>query len=411
MSGHYPPDHGRPGHNPSDDAPATADGAVPANPYLHRAEAETGIDLDAAAPTLTVNEVRQFNRKALLFLFGIIGLLLSMAFWFMHSLSNREVKASKQGPAETVTTPDLPDATPALPVAPSEPAEPIELSQEGPPLPPLPPSTPRQFNDDVEPEAASAREARRIPTLVERRMGMGDIAQGTMPEQPGMPATPPDSAATPALATTTAPKSSARRLYNPDTLMLRGTYLRCVLETRIITDVAGYTSCVVSEPVYSVNGRQLLLPKGTRLLGQYGSGQVSRGRVAVVWDRAVTPTGLDVTMASPGIDNLGGAGHPGSYDAHWGSRISSALLISLVSDLFKYAGEKYGPDSTAVYPSSGVVMSQPFQSNTAQTVQQLAQQALQESANRRPTVTLSQGSVVNVYVAQDVDFSDVLRGR
>ena len=63
--------------------------------------------------------------------------------------------------------------------------------------------------------------------------------------------------------------SIAQYQRNPDTLLVRGTYIRCVLETRIITDVDGFTSCIVTEPVYSINGHKLLLPKGSKALGRY----------------------------------------------------------------------------------------------------------------------------------------------
>ncbi len=89
----------------------------------------------------------------------------------------------------------------------------------------------------------------------------------------------------------------------------QGTFIRCVLETHIVTDVPGFTSCIVTEPVYSLNGRSLLLPKGSKVYGQYGTGASPNvPRVSVVWDRITTPNGIDVTMASPGVDNLGGAG-------------------------------------------------------------------------------------------------------
>ncbi|TGV30343.1 TrbI/VirB10 family protein, partial [Mesorhizobium sp. M8A.F.Ca.ET.142.01.1.1] len=105
---------------------------------------------------------------------------------------------------------------------------------------------------------------------------------------------------------------------------------------RIITDIAGYTSCLLTEPVYSINGRNLLLPKGSKIYGAYGGGPTGK-RVEVIWDRITTPNGIDVAMSSPGVDQLGGAGHPGQYSAHWGSRIASALMISLLADAFKYA--------------------------------------------------------------------------
>jgi type IV secretion system protein VirB10 len=202
--------------------------------------------------------------------------------------------------------------------------------------------------------------------------------------------------------------ASAQPLGNPDRLLLRGTYIRCVMETRIVTDVAGFTSCVVTEPVYSVNGRRLLLAKGSKISGRYASDNINGPRVAVVWDRITTPDGIDINMASPGVDNLGGAGHPGDYDAHWASRVSSALLISLISDAFKYAGAKHGPVSTTVTNAGNEVI-EPYESNTARALERLANQAVDRSLDRPATVTINQGTVVNVYVAKDVDFSSVLR--
>ncbi|TLX20862.1 TrbI/VirB10 family protein [Thermomonas fusca] len=406
MSNNFPPDYDEPARgtqSAADQRSSAADG----NPYMRQNEQASPPDLDAAAPTLTVNEVRQLNRKAMLFLGGIVGLLLLMAFWFMSSLSNREKAAPKKAGAEVVTTPDLPQVTPQPALV--EPAQPIDVVQNAPPLPPPPQSS---YDDGYGDDMGASRAPLPPPSLTERRIadGGGQAGQGSGATQgmvPGMMQPP-----APIQAEVTKPRTVAKLLNNPDALMVRGTYIRCVLETRIVTDVPGYTSCLVAEPVYSVNGRSLLFPKGTKLLGQYGGGGGgARERVAVVWDRAITPQGVDVTMASPGIDNLGGAGHPGQYDAHWGSRISSAILISMVSDLFKYMGEKNGPTTGVVYPQSGVVIEQPYQSNTAQTVQQLAQQALQEGANQRPTITINNGSILSVYVSQDVDFTGVLRSR
>jgi type IV secretion system protein VirB10 len=157
--------------------------------------------------------------------------------------------------------------------------------------------------------------------------------------------------------------------------------------------------------VYSFTGRRLLLPKGSKVLGQYNAAP-NTDRVAVIWDRVITPNGIDVNMASPGIDNLGGAGHPGYLDNHWGQRIGAALLISMLSDAFSYEAAKHGPTTATV--TNGAVVESPWQSNTAQTLQLLANQAVRQAANRPPTVTINQGTVVYVYVARDIDFSGVL---
>ena len=201
--------------------------------------------------------------------------------------------------------------------------------------------------------------------------------------------------------------TSAKPLYNPNTLLIRGTYIRCVLESRVITDVPGYTSCVVTEPVYSVNGKRLLLPRGSKVMGSYNSDAIIGERAAIVWDRITTPTGMDVNMRSPGTDMLGAAGNPGHYSAHWAQRISSALLISMLSDAFKYAGAKHGPQETSIV--NGAVVQNPYESNTARTMERLANMALDRNMARPPTVTINQGTIVNVYVARDVDFSAVMR--
>jgi type IV secretion system protein VirB11 len=128
-------------------------------------------------------------------------------------------------------------------------------------------------------------------------------------------------------------------------------------------------------------------------------------RVEVIWDRITTPNGIDVAMSSPGVDQLGGAGHPGQYSAHWGSRIASALMISLISDAFKYAAAEHGPETTTI-ANNGMTVQSPYESATAHDGA-LGQRGTQQH-RRPPTVTINQGTIVNVYVAKDVDFTNVL---
>jgi len=386
---------------PNEPRPGRAD-PLAGNPYSNQYRQSAAPDLDAGAPELRSNDLRRMNRRALVFLAAIIFLLIIVAFWMLKSGSGKNDAPPKQR-EETVTVPEAPKSIPRpLPSLPP----PIPLA----PPPPLPAPAPSQAE-----QAREQAQAPRGPTLLERRMAMGDSAgvsygqqasaqQGTgvpgVPGQAGMARPGGLGGEQPDVAT------SAQPLLNADTLMLRGTYIRCVLETRIISDIPGFTSCVVTEPVYSFTGRRLLLPKGSKVLGKYDSGPTG-DREAVIWDRVVTPNGIDVNMASPGVDNLGGSGHPGYLNSHWGSRIGSALLISMLSDAFKYEGEKHGPTSTNI-SDGGVVTQSPYQSNTAQTLQDLSSQAVQASANRKPTLTINQGTVVNIYVAKDVDFSGVV---
>lgn len=413
-------------HNTPENEPNNGrdDGGAPSNPYYGQNVADNNPNLDAAAPRLRSAEEQRLNRKALAFLGGILVLIIAMGFLLLRKSSDDQDGPAKVNEQARVSTPELPTAPPVMPQAPVADAQPIEM------LPPLPP--PEQDNPYRTPPAipndVSMSNEPRQPSLLDRRMASGNGVGGTggsggAEAQSGFGGRPDDEYTRAMMAQLPGAQqpapakvrrgpdvedvSSAAFIRSPDALLVRGTYLRCVLETRIITDVAGFTSCLLTEPVYSINGRSLLLPKGSKIYGAYGGGPTGQ-RVEVIWDRITTPNGIDVAMSSPGIDQLGGAGHPGDYSAHWGSRIASALMISLIADAFKYAAAEHGPETTTV-ASNGFAVQSPYESATARSMERLANEALSE--RRPPTVTINQGTVVSVYVAKDVDFSDVLPRR
>lgn len=371
------------------DMPGGQNDPLAGNPYSNRYQQSATPDLDAGAPELKSHDLRRMNQRALLLLGAVVLLLLSVAYWMVTGSGNHSEQPKPREEKLTVTAPPKSLALPPLPPPAPRQAEPIPLVQQpaAPPLPVRQPSSPPQ------------------PTLVQRRIAGAEDAANADASQPTAAATPVAAALGQPSSLKSSTVTSAQPLRHPDSLMQRGTYIRCVLETRIVSDIPGYTSCLVTEPVYSFNGQRLLLPKGSKVLGTYDRGPTG-DRMAVIWDRIITPNGIDVNMASPGIDNLGGAGIPGYYDAHWGQRIGSALLISMLSDAFKYEAAEHGPKTTTI--GYGVATQEPFESNTAQTVQNLANQAVQASANRAPTATINQGTIVYVYVAKDVDFSGVV---
>ena len=396
---------------PHDHPEEDSERVVPQNPY-QRAAPAADPDLDANAPYLRSSDVQRLNRKALMFLAGIVLLLLFVAFWiFRSAVSDGSDEARTSSRSEQLVIPaapkDLPELPPEQPAVVAEPElPPLPLVSEYSPTPvPAFPSTPSMERMEL-----TLRERRMMDFAGNARSSTAqtDAVPGVMSPDDYTRLMMQSGGESPAAGTAPADDTtSAKPLYNPNTLLLRGTYIRCVLESRVITDVPGYTSCVVTEPVYSVNGKRLLLPRGSKVMGSYTSDAIIGERAAIVWDRITTPTGMDVNMRSPGTDMLGAAGNPGHYSAHWAQRISSALLISMLSDAFKYAGAKNGPQETAIV--NGAIYQNPYESNTARTMERLANMALDRNMARPPTVTINQGTIVNVYVARDVDFSAVMR--
>ncbi|WVT77601.1 type IV secretion system protein VirB10 (plasmid) [Sinorhizobium chiapasense] len=193
--------------------------------------------------------------------------------------------------------------------------------------------------------------------------------------------------------------SRAGTLGNRNFIVAMGSSIPCVLETAMASDQPGFTSCVINRDVLSDNGRVVLMEKGTQVVGEY-RGAVQRGqkRLFVLWNRAKTPNGVIVTLASPATDALGRAGVDGYVDTHWWERFGSALLLSIVGDATSYA-------------SSRLQDSDVDAQNTTSAGQQAAAIAVEQSINIPPTLNKHQGELVSIFVARDLDFSGVYRLR
>ncbi|CVI62983.1 type IV secretion system protein VirB10 (plasmid) [Agrobacterium leguminum] len=193
--------------------------------------------------------------------------------------------------------------------------------------------------------------------------------------------------------------SRAGTLGNRDFIIAMGTSIPCVLETALSSDQPGFTSCVINRDVLSDNGRVVLMEKGTQVVGEYRGG-LRRGqkRLFVLWNRAKTPKGVIITLASPATDALGRAGMDGYVDTHWWERFGSAILLSIVGDVTSYANSQLRDSDVDAQ-------------NTTSAGQQAAAIAVEQSINIPPTLMKHQGGLISIFVARDLDFSSVYRLR
>ena len=183
-------------------------------------------------------------------------------------------------------------------------------------------------------------------------------------------------------------------------IVAQGTSIPCILETAMQSDQPGFVSCVIPRDVLSDNGQVVLMEKGTQVVGEYRGGlNQGQSRLHVLWDRAKTPTGVVVALASAATDGLGRAGVGGTIDNHWWERFGSALLLSVVAD-----GTSAG--SAYLKNSSGINAQQ-----TGQSGNQAASIAVEQSAAIKPTLLKNQGEMVSIFVARDLDFSGVYQLR
>ena len=197
---------------------------------------------------------------------------------------------------------------------------------------------------------------------------------------------------------TTTPQVSARQFGDRSYLLARGSFIPCVLETQLISTVAGSSNCVVPEHVYSENGKVLLIEKGSKIIGEYKS-DVKQGdvRIAIVWQRIKTPTGVVIDVDSPTTDAVGAMGVEGGVDYHWAQRIGAAVLLSWVGDAIDIEKARSANSSTTVVTGQ----------NTQNTTKSLAEKILDSTINMPPTISKNRGDRVTVYLNRDLWFNTV----
>ncbi len=132
-----------------------------------------------------------------------------------------------------------------------------------------------------------------------------------------------------------------------------------------------------------------LIPRSSRLIGQYKSGLADgQTRAYVIWSRLIRPDGVSVALGSPAVDFSGRSGLGGKVDSHFLQRFGSAALLSVIGGLSAIG-------NASVVVSGG---------------QSAASVAAQSDTKIAPTVRVPQGQPIRVFTARDLDFSTGVRG-
>ncbi|CAB3772080.1 type IV secretion system protein VirB10 [Paraburkholderia humisilvae] len=184
-----------------------------------------------------------------------------------------------------------------------------------------------------------------------------------------------------------------------DFLLLAGTAVPCVQGAKIVTDYPGMTTCHVSKDVYSANGKVLLIERGSEVVGEQRQALMQgQARIFVIWTRLTTPAGVIVQLGSPAADALGGSGIPAYVDTHFWTRFGGALMVSMIGD----AGQALSNLAANSGGSNRIQFN-----NTSSAGEQVATETLRNTINVPPTAYSKYGSMTTIFVARDLDFSDV----
>lgn len=268
--------------------------------------------------------------------------------------------------------------------------------------------------------AVSAAQAARQRVEQEREAARGSrlfFGGGSSPTADpslvGLPP-PPD---TPTAAASSAPQSEAGRkqaflerasdrrivsaerltgLASPEILQA-GSVIPAALITGIRSDLPGLVTAQVTQNVYdSPTGRILLIPQGSRLIGDYDADVAfGQSRVLLAWNRLILPDGRSIVLErQPASDPRGFAGLQDGTDYHWGGVLKAALVSTLLG-----AGAEFGSGSDSS-------LTRALRRGTQDSINRAGEQIVSRELGVKPTITIRPGFHVRVLVTRDLVLGD-----
>ena len=202
------------------------------------------------------------------------------------------------------------------------------------------------------------------------------------------------------LTPSSTPKVEAGMIGDRNMILPKGKSIDCALTVRVINEVAGMATCVLTSDVYSDNGRVVLLDRGSEAVGEYAATMAQgQRRLFLLWTRVKTPQGVVINLNSPAADALGTSGLAGYVDNHWWDRLGAAFLLSIVQDAIGFATAQAAGGSAQGQLS--------IYQHSATTGNRMAELVLQSTINIKPTLYKNQGDRATIVVARDLDFGTV----
>ncbi len=189
--------------------------------------------------------------------------------------------------------------------------------------------------------------------------------------------------------------TAADRLQTPLSpyVLQAGSVIEAALITGLRSDLPGQISAQVTANVYdSPTGRFLLIPQGSRLIGEYDS-RVAFGqrRLLLAWTRLILPDGRSIVLErQPGTDGEGYAGLEDGVDNHWGQLFLAAGLATVLN-----IGAELGQDDDDE-------IARAIREGAQDTVGRAGEEIVRRQLQVPPTLTVRPGFPVRVMVTRDL---------
>ena len=179
-----------------------------------------------------------------------------------------------------------------------------------------------------------------------------------------------------------------------NTVLLEGTIIETVLTNRLDSSFSGPVNCMVTTDVYAHDHQTLLIPRGTRILGEVRKLEtLGEQRLAVIFHRLIMPDGSSVSLDQfKGLDQIGQTGLLDQVNHHYLQIFGVSLAIGAIAGLSQ-ATTRYGLDESGA---------QAYEQGVAGSLSQSSLHILDRYLNVLPTFTVREGHRIKVYLSQDL---------
>jgi type IV secretion system protein VirB10 len=176
--------------------------------------------------------------------------------------------------------------------------------------------------------------------------------------------------------------------------VFEGTVLEAVLTNRLNGSFAGPVNCMATSNVYSHDGQQLLIPQGSRILGEAKRVTTfGQERLAVLFHRVIMPDGYSVSLDQfKGLNQVGETGLRDQINHHYAQIFGTSLAIGAI------AGLAEADTRASAFQSS----TDAYRQGVATSLSQSSLRILDRYLNILPTVTIREGHRVKVYLSDDL---------
>ena len=164
----------------------------------------------------------------------------------------------------------------------------------------------------------------------------------------------------------------------------------------IDSTLGGKVTAQIENNIYAAQGRNILIPIGSKAVGQYQPlNKVGETRLQIIWQRIITPKGVNIVINSQMTDAMGRSGITGEVDTKFWDKYGLAILISTVSAVAQASANVNVDRNSAI-----------FVNTYGKELTNISAKILDETINIKPSIRIAAGSRILISPTQDIWFRD-----